>query len=70
MSESRELGKERERERAMAESSRFAFPVNDATEEQLRLTRIPEKTKSTTAWGIRVWNDWATARASMVETAG
>ena len=54
----------------MAESSRFASPVNDATEEQLRLTRIPEKSKSATAWGIRVWNDWATARASMVETAG
>ena len=61
---------ERERERAMAVSSRFASPVNDATEEQLRLTRIPEKTKSATAWGIRVWNDWATARASTVETAG
>ena len=54
----------------MAVSSRFASPVNDATEEQLRLTRIPEKTKSATAWGIRVWNDWATARASTVETAG
>ena len=51
----------------MAVSSRFASPVNDATEEQLRLTHIPEKTKSATAWGIRVWNDWATARAS---TAG
>ena len=54
----------------MAVSSRFASPVNDATEEQLRLTRIPEKTKSATAWGIRVWTDWATARASTVETAG
>ena len=54
----------------MAVSSRFASPVNDATEEQLRLTRIPEKTKSATAWGIRVWNDWATSRASTVETAG
>ena len=54
----------------MAESSRFASPINDATEEQLRLTCIPEKTNSTTTWGIHVWNDWATARASMVETAG
>ena len=53
----------------MAESSRFASPVNDATEEQFRLTRIPEKTKSATAWGIHVWSVWATARASMVETA-
>ena len=57
-------------ERAMAESSWFASPVNDATEEQLRLTRIPEKTKSAIARGIRVWSDWATARASTVETAG
>ena len=54
---------------AEAESSRFASPVNDDTENQLRLTRIPEKTKSSTAWGIRVWSDWATAR-STIETAG
>ena len=55
----------------MAEPSRFASPVNDATEERLRLTRIPEKTKSATAWGVRVRSDWATARASAtVETAG
>ena len=51
----------------MAESSRF---VNDATEEQPRLTRTPEKTKSAIAWGIRVCSDWATAQASTVETAG
>ena len=54
----------------MAELSRFASPVNDTTEEQLRLTCIPEKTKRATAWGIRIWSDWATARASTVETAG
>ena len=54
----------------MAQSSRFASPVNDATEEQLRYTRIPEKTKSATAWGIRVWSEWATARASKGEMAG
>ena len=54
----------------MAESSRFASPVNDATEKQLRLTHIPEKTKSSTIWGIHIWSDWATARASTTETAG
>ena len=27
------------------------------------------KTKSATTWGIHVWSDWATARASTVETA-
>ena len=54
----------------MAESSQFASSVNDATEEQLRLTRISQKTKSAIAWGIHVWSDWATARASTVETAG
>ena len=54
----------------MAESSRFASYVNDATEEQPRLTRTPEKTKSAIAWGIRVCSDWATAQASTVETAG
>ena len=70
MSQSRELGKERERERAMAESSQFASHINNAAEEHLRLTRIPEKTKSAIAWGIRVWSDWAIARASTVETAG
>ena len=44
----------------MAESSRFASPVNDATLNSL----------DAIAWGIRVWSDWATARASTVETAG
>ena len=42
----------------MAESSQFVSPVNDATEEQLRLTRIPEKTKSATAWRICV-TEWS-----------
>ena len=29
----------------MAESSRFAFPIDDTSEEQLRLTRIPHVTE-------------------------
>ena len=46
--------------------SRFAPPVTDSMEEQQRLTAIPAKTKSVTAWGIRVWNDWAAARAASI----
>ena len=42
----------------MALPSRFAVPVSDATEDKLRLTRIPEKTQQATAWGMRVWDDW------------
>ncbi len=42
--------------------SRFAPPVS--AEEQQRLNRIPDKTKNATAWGIRVWNDWAAVRAA------
>ena len=34
--------------------------------EQQRLIAIPEKTKSVTAWGIRVWNDWAAALATAI----
>ena len=39
--------------------ARFAAPVSDTTEEELRLTRIPQKTKQLTEWGVRVWNEWA-----------
>ena len=44
--------------------SRFAPPVSDSMEEQQRLTPIPTKTKSVTAWGMRVWNDWAAVRGA------
>ena len=48
----------------MAES-RFAPPISDASEKRLRNSRIPNKTQSTTAWGIHVWSEWASACASI-----
>ena len=53
----------------MAES-RFAPPISDASEKRLRHSRIPNKTQSTTAWGIRVWSEWASARVSRGEATG
>ena len=53
-------------ERAMAESSRFASSVNDATLNSLDSFA----SWSAIAWGIRVLSDWATAQASTVEAAG
>ena len=46
--------------------SRFAPPVTDSMEQQQLLTAMPEKTKSVTAWGICVWNDWAAACAAAI----
>ena len=54
----------------MAESSRFASPVNDATEESLDSLASRRKPRAQSLGGVRVWIDWATARASTVETAG
>ena len=45
-------------------ASRFAAPVSDSKELQLRANAIPEKTKSNTNWGMRVWTEWAIARVS------
>lgn len=51
--------------------SRFAAPVSDTVEEEYRLSRVPAKTQKATAWGIRVWNEWASIRgASSSETVG
>ena len=44
--------------------ARFAAPVSDTTEEELRLTRIPQKTKQLTEWGVRAWNEWAATRGA------
>ena len=52
----------------MALSSRFAAPVSDATEDKLWLTRIPKKMQKVTAWGMRVWDDWAAARPVLSDT--
>ena len=34
-----------------------------------RLTRIPEKTRQITDWGVRAWNEWAAARAALSSEA-
>ena len=52
----------------MALPSQFAAPVSDAMEDKLRLTRIPEKMQKSTAWGMRVWDDWAAARPASSDT--
>ena len=44
--------------------------VSDAEEVERRAAAIPEKTKSVTEWGIRVWNDWASSRSSSHEREG
>ena len=50
----------------MASTSRFAGPVSDSAELELRATAVPANTKTTTDWGIRVWSDWANSRADPV----
>ena len=37
---------------------RFAQPVRDTDELQARAGALPENTKATTDWGIRVWGEW------------
>ena len=49
----------------MAQSSRFTSSVEDFTEEQHQLLHIPEKTKNTSAWAIRVWTDWTTVHGAV-----
>ena len=43
----------------------FGGPVSDVKEVSLRAEAIPNN-KSTTDWGIRVWNVWSTNRAMTV----
>ena len=42
--------------------SRFAAPISDEDEAILRSGAVPQKTQSTTDWGIRVWKEWAAER--------
>ena len=55
---------------AIRMASQFASPVDDSAEERHRLSSIPEKTKSVTAWGFRVWTEWAAVRATESDTHG
>ncbi len=47
-------------------ASRFAEPVSDDAELDLRATAVPANTKATTDWGIRVWKEWAESRPGEV----
>ena len=42
--------------------SHFAAPISDEDETILRSGAVPQKTQSTTDWGIRVWKEWAAER--------
>ena len=44
----------------------FATPVSDSKEFELRSTAIPQKIKSQTFWGIKLWNEWASTRVQNV----
>ena len=48
-------------------AERFASPVSDTDEVVLRGNAIPGKTKATTEWGMRVWNDWASSRVTKTD---
>jgi len=43
---------------------RFAQPVRDTDELHVRAGALPENTKATTDWGIRVWGEWAFRRVA------
>ena len=45
---------------------RFGGPVSDAEEVSFRAGAIPNSTKSTTNWGIRVSNEWTTSRSTTI----
>ena len=45
-----------------AETGKFAAPVSDSKELELRPTAIPQNTKSQSVWGIKDWSEWASAR--------
>ena len=45
---------------------RFGGPVSDAEEASLRAGAIPNNTKATTDWGIRIWNEWAASRTTTI----
>ena len=51
-------------ETSACKSSRFKEPVSDALEEEMRTNAVPDKTKAVTAWGIRIYTEWAAHRAS------
>ena len=53
---------------ALVMAARFGEPVSDAKEVSLRA--IPDNTKASTEWGFRIWNEWATSRATAIAAGG
>ena len=51
-------------------AARFGEPVSDAKEVSIRAGAIPDNIKASTEWGIRIWNEWATSRATAVADGG
>ena len=45
-----------------ANTGTFAAPVSDSKELKLHSTAILQKAKSQTFWGIKLWNEWVSAR--------
>ena len=45
-------------------AKRFAAPVSDVQVTSFRATAMPTTTKAATEWGIHIWQDWASHRAS------
>ncbi len=50
--------------------SRFAEPVCDFDEVELRESAVPRNIKATAEWGIRVWREWSAQRATCFPTNG
>ena len=49
--------------------SRFAPPVSDSAELELRSAAVPSKTKKSTEWGMRLWQEWAKVRETVAGKA-
>ena len=46
-------------------ATRFSEKVSDSKEVSLRAGAIPNNTKPSTAWGIRIWNEGAIGRVAI-----
>ena len=55
---------------ALVMAVRFGERVSDAKEVSLWAGAIPDNTKASTEWGTRIWNEWATSRATAVAAGG
>ena len=49
-------------------SNRFGSPVKELEIEKMKQSGIPDKTKQSTAWALKVWNSWANSRTKNEES--